>query len=828
MSTSHNLGLGMASDSNWDALLDSAFNVGPFERVVRANEWYIVLGMDVKLPDLFTEYKAVDKRTPDYKKKLPEDVKKVVIFADTVSVKTPTVSAIDFIGLSEVLIFARQIEGYEASAFHRHFTRTAGREEHLKDPFRLGLCVRHPAQGSDKWIINCEPSWGYPAGANVSISCTTGLTQQEISYRHESAFQVKSMPIAEASLPLPQLQALLAREWLTAQWLASEGRLPEAIELLDRATDLASSFSGQGWGDLNLCGQMTKELLQPIHPATDQVPYLSPGVYSELATSYGPALKAYADTFTNFANRAFDLNQRKSAARMILDERGDATKFQELVGKQLADNFKAAQSNTQKAQEAIATQEKRVKDAAARFKAGLDKWKEEKEREAAIAIAGAAISFVSGIASMFAGNAAGAVTAANAAQEAAKAASKLADLMKTIVKIGKVVAQVVETCVKIYAQVSKITNAKAFAEELAKISRDASTEDMKGAPSVGAYWDQMWVEVETALDPAIKQEIDGALDYLKELKILVIYGRALSTAQAAIPPLIQEMARASLQAEIATRQREAITKELDSLKSGQEAPIQALSTLWIRYRTVQRAMIVALQNFDTAYRYWALTDVPRERDTNRPIANLAGDLLQIADIKAKQKQAYEGFVPPPQSFSGETLTLPPAALAEFLDKGKIALRLAPASSPFYDRGKVGRVRVTEVYVWLDWHEGKQPVDRKVEFTVRTDGLYDDQRVEDKKLKFFHFVGTPVNLTFRYDPARYSKTAPYTSVETHAAVAEGFRAAYSEPTMFTEWQIALPQGSSGSSTILDLAAMKSAVKAIRLEFSGDFIKDPDRF
>jgi len=29
----------------------------------------------------------------------------------------------------------------------------------------------------------------------------------------------------------------------------------------------------------------------------------------------------------------------------------------------------------------------------------------------------------------------------------------------------------------------------------------------------------MWVEMEAQLDPAIKENIDGALDYLKELKI---------------------------------------------------------------------------------------------------------------------------------------------------------------------------------------------------------------------------------------------------------------------------------------------------------------------
>jgi hypothetical protein len=81
----------------------------------------------------------------------------------------------------------------------------------------------------------------------------------------------------------------------------------------------------------------------------------------------------------------------------------------------------------------------------------------------------------------------------------------------------------------------------------------------------------------------------------------------------------------------------------------------------------------------------------------------------------------------------------------------------------------------------------------------------------------------VNLTFRYDLRNFSDANRYAAVTTAAHIADEFRTAYLEPTLFTEWRISLPTGSG----IVDRAALQAAMSGITLEFSGTFIKDRDR-
>ena len=122
------------------------------------------------------------------------------------------------------------------------------------------------------------------------------------------------------------------------------------------------------------------------------------------------------------------------------------------------------------------------------------------------------------MASLFTGNPKGAADAANGVAEAAKTASKLAklaELMQKLVKIGKVIAKVVQLCAVIYEAAGKISNAKDLAERMSAATLGSNSEDMQDAPSAGAYWDQLWVEVETQLTVPVQEQIDGASEYLK-------------------------------------------------------------------------------------------------------------------------------------------------------------------------------------------------------------------------------------------------------------------------------------------------------------------------
>lgn len=795
---------------DWEGIINDPFNIGPPERQTKAAEWWVLTGMHVRLPD------ALAGR--------PAGTSKLLVCADTISVGKAGVSQINWNGWSDVLLVGASVNQYNGCTFYRDLADS-------NDKFRIGVCGRtseHFSPANGRWVLS-TPAKGYgPGDFDMGDGRRPVRKELYMSYAARGIYSTaaRDEPLPNSGPGFDACKPFLARLLLAAQSLYNEKRADKADQLLDRLQAILSMLPDvSSLQELSAQCVATRELQQPPRPELDHVPYLSPEVYGGVASAYGPALKAFADTFQQFTNRAADAGQRKRAAQLALDERGDAIKFQALVSQQLRENFRIAGENAAKAQTSMESQQARVGRAEAAFQSGLASWKKQKEREAAMAIAGSVFSFVAGIASTFAGNPAGVAGAADAAAKAATTAAKLADLMKKLAKLVQLVAKLVEMCQKIARAAAQISNAREFADRMSDVRREAESGGLADAPSAGAYWDQLWLEVETLLSAPVGEGIGGAAEYLKELKVMVIYGRALTTAQAAIPPIVQEIARVSLLAEIANRQQEAVAREVETIQAGQATPVLAAINLWLRHRAVQRAMLTALQNFDAAHRYWALTDERPRRDPGRSITDLAGDLLEIADIKARQQRALESFNPRPQSFERESYAVPPAAVADLLRDGRFTVRFTPDLGPLEGWGRVGRVRVDEIAVWIDWLPGKRPATGKAEFTIRNDGAYYDQLVASDKLKSFQFVGAPVNLTFRYDPVRAEQDRDR-SVNIRAKVAEDFRAAYSEPTLFTEWQISLPKGGGGGA--LSREALQDAVRGVTLEFSGKYIKDRDRF
>jgi hypothetical protein len=781
---------------DWDAILDNAFQMGPYNRVTRVDDWTFVTGMEVNFPEVWS--------------KAPAGSAKLFVLADTITFAGGGMQLVA--GTSNILM-GRVIAPKPGAYFFPEPPRNVrdwGLYFSVMAPDRSGidkLSIREFRR--DQPIPSMNYEWQrYKGYGSLSL-------------------QASLEPIPP-SVPLGPCKDFLTRMHLAALALVNDQKPELAFQMFDKLQQLLSLFPGDIFTDLRVQAVASRELLQPLRPATDFVPYLSPDMYAGLVEKYVPALEAYAGTFTNFVNRTIDVSERQAAARLMLNREKNANKFQALVTTQLDENLRIANENVSKATTSMDSQQTAVTQAKTSFETGMQKWKEQKEREAAMAIASAAIGFISGIASIFAGNPGGAAAAANAAEQVEKAATtlqKLAEIMKKLVTIGKVIAKIAELAVAIQKAVKQMESAKDLANRMSQLTAATSDADIEGAPSAGAYWDQLWVELETQLAVPIKQEIDGANEYLKELKVLIIYGRALTTAQAALVPLMQEIARAALQAEIAKSQQKDIEGEIERLKPNQAVSAEAAAMLWIRYKTVQRSMLIALQNFDAAHRYWALSEAPPARDVNRPIVDMAGDLLEIANIKERQHAAFESFNPKPEDFTNVPYGVPQAAIDQFLKTGQFVLRFTSLNSPLSGWGRVGRVRVDEIFVWVDWKAGKRPPKGIVGFRVRSNGIYADQRLDRGGMKSFCFNANPVNFTFRYDLKDYSDEHRDSAIISHAAVAEKFRAAYSEPTLFTEWQLSLLTGDEGKGETVDRAALASTMSGITVKFTGTVIDDP---
>lgn len=802
-----------AQEVDWDAKLDSAFGLAKYSRVIRTGDWQVITGMQINLPD------ALSLVTPKSGN--------LLILGDTINVGKKGTPRVDFTGFGAVYLMGRLYNPVEGARF---YWVPENRNETYS--FTMGLAAKTYAAGvPDDWVWHLESLrtiriWDGRRGWEAAEPAAMQVYGPK---PHRTAdMELATAAFPHASFPLDICKLFLCRTMVTAQWLADGGQPDLGSELLDRLQQILTLFPEAIFPEIRLQCAATREAIQPIRQERDFVPYLSPTIYADLAEKYGPALKAYADTFTNFINRNFDLQQRQEAARLMLNEKKDANKFQALVSTQLEENLALAKENVTRATASMTSQQTAVTQAKSAFETGMRKWEEEKKREAAIAIASAAIGFISGIASIFAGNPNGVTAAADAAAKVEKAATtlqKLAEILKKLAKIAQVIAKVAETATAIYKSVKQMEGAKDLADRMSRLTVAANAADLEGAPSAGAYWDRLWVELETQLAIPVKEEIEGAAEYLKELKVLVIYGRALTTAQAALVPLMQEIARATLQGEIAKEQQKGVEGEINRLKAGQDATVDLIGFLWLRYKTVQRSMLIALQNFDAAHRYWALTDALPARGVNRPILDIAGDLLEVANIKERQRAAFDSFQPPPQDFTKVPYEISKEAVEEFLKTGQITLRFTPQNSPMAGWGRIGRVRVDEIFVWIEWQQGERPEKGLVGFKIRSNGIYGDQRLERGSLKPFNFIAKPLNFTFRYDLKGYSEKRRDSKIRSHAAVAEKFRTAYSEPTLFTEWHISLFSGDEGQGGAIDRAALANAVSGITVEFSGTLIDDP---
>ncbi|WP_266169112.1 hypothetical protein [Dyella subtropica] len=809
-----------AAGPDWDAIIDQAGPTGPLERVVRPGEWWqVVTGMHVNLADVIR--RADEAAIASYSHY------RLLVFADTVDARHETASPIECQWIDCVVVVARRLET-NTTLHYRSRSLTL-----------LGAYVRTMTSASCKGQLTRLMDWMDKGGTTHTVSLTDNLadplTPQVVfsDFQHEGLYEVKLLPFTTlpmdfSLMPMAACQPLLERMLLAAQELGAQGKGELALELCGRLQQMLALLPNRiEWQPLALACANLHELLQPVRLHPDQVPYLSASFFGDLAREHVPTLQAYAGSYARLADRTFELEARKQAARRVLGEKDDAGAFQKLVAAQLAENLRLATANVKRAQDAIEPQSKNVRRAEAAFKDGLAAWEAAKKAEAAWAIVGAVFTFVSGVGSMFAGNASGAAGAAKAAADVASTAAKLAEIMKKLVKVGQAIEKIVKMCLAIVAAADKIADAGRFASDLSAISREALSDDAKGAPSAAAYWDQLWVEVETQLAPAIKEGVGGAEEYLKELKILVIYGRALTTAQAALPPLIQELARNRLQIEIATRQHDAVAREIAGLKQQQVLSTQAMVMLWGNYRTMQRSLMVALRQFDAAWRYWALDDTVVARDDYRGIADLAGDLKAVADLKQMQARALESFKPAPQEYRRAAYAVPAALREALLDGQRIGLQLSPANSPMSSWGLTSRVRVTEIHVWVEWAPGKRPSRGVVEFTVRTGGAYDDRRLVGRESKAFHFHGAPLDLTFRYDLAGTPADQPGDAVRVRAAIAEAFRTSYSEPTLYADWILSIPKVATGDADTVDIGKLKADIIGIRVEFSGTYIKDPER-
>ncbi|MEA5514723.1 hypothetical protein [Nodularia sp. UHCC 0506] len=563
------------------------------------------------------------------------------------------------------------------------------------------------------------------------------------------------------------------------------------------------------------------------------VPYLSRSQYQELSKAFTDAAESFELEYDNFRNANLDLIQRHKSASLMLGYFTDTENFSQKLIDQAHDNLVNAKQSFSANINRISVQKDKLEKSKKVFEKGLEEWKAKKQREvtfesikASVEIAAAVIGLVGsvtivvvGVVGVAAGGAgvpvaaagvAGAtgsiaaigVTVAKAAQ-GASAIAKVAKALEIIIKVVEVLDKAIEAIAKILEVVETIEKAIDKSDLLKQIDQltDLSNPNLEKSDDIS--WSVFEQEVKVALKMPVDEKVNGAIEYLKELHVLAIYGKAINTSQRTFIELTQQLVRLKLEKEVSEKQVSRIQSYVKELEAGKQPNEEMMQLLYQRYLNVKRWLFVAIENHNAAYKYWALRQPSFVPSIMKRVSELKKDL---ATIQNDLVSALKRFDPRPQDMEEITCVLSDPEMLEIFKKtGKITWNISLAQPEFEG---CNRVRIRTVRAWIDGAISQALAPSKfapITVSLSTSGIFYDRYKGQK----YEFMATPLQRQFKYTSTN--------NIMIDGEDAEENKHDYYQPTPFTTWIISLPQAKNAG---IDL----KGVYQIRLEFKGSLIAE----
>ena len=323
--------------------------------------------------------------------------------------------------------------------------------------------------------------------------------------------------------------------------------------------------------------------------------------------------------------------------------------------------------------------------------------------------------------------------------------------------------------------------------------------------------------MDDAVKPAIDRNIDDSVSYRQQLRILAVYGKALTIARATVVQLGQELLRLRLVAYNHEKEKARLTEYIADLEKTRVAKTGLRQMFFQRYLDAKRSLFVALEQYRAAYVYWALAPSSVKPSLTDRVSVFENGLNDLANITLDNQAALTSFRPRPQTLNKSFLINDPTLLAKLKQKNE-----ATWTIPLHEPELVGydRVRITKVRVWL---LGAKPASsRELYIVISNSGNYlDRRRVGNQEPVPFQFITKPLEQVFSYKTEQSSGTRVDVEagmqawVEMDGDVHDEVRYAYFVPTVFSQWSIRVPNTKNAN---LDL----SGLKAIRMDVVGSAI------
>lgn len=578
--------------------------------------------------------------------------------------------------------------------------------------------------------------------------------------------------------------------------------------------------------DLGVQSANMSTLLRAEVGSAGFVPYLAAETYGKIATAYIAEANVFEQQYERFADDVTSKQDRIASAELMLKKDQDQSDFVLKLVHQAEADLKSAEETMEKARANLKDQQKTVAQKKAAFEVGIEKWKTEKELEAAFQILTAIGTFAVSIGAMMVGDeaaAGGAVAGVSEAIEGAEAAEKVAEeaskiqkvaselkkVMGTLKKIGKTVAALGTLGKGINDAGTSLSDQLNLADQLHEVGQSDADVDIDGTE----YWDIFDLRVKDAMKIAEDESIDSAVEYRQELQILAIYGQGMTAAQTSFIKKTQELFHVKQQLTLAKQRNErdqAFIKQLHSDEANLEDMKQAF---YERYLNMKRFIFFALQNYRLSYRYWALRDSSIQPKVGDRVDELGSGLETLTQMKLDNASAVNHFGSQPETMAGATIRIDsPKTIEKLIQTGKTSFVIDPSNAIFEDND---RVRVTQVLVYIEGltRSGGNAAPNVIRIT--NSGHYRDRFQGDT----LQFTSKPFSRLIKYSLettplAEKIEIDDKTTIWSEAAgeLAEFVKFAYFVPTPFTEWKLDIDKSKH------DLSKIKSIV----ISFSGSFV------
>lgn len=393
----------------------------------------------------------------------------------------------------------------------------------------------------------------------------------------------------------------------------------------------------------------------------------------------------------------------------------------------------------------------------------------------------------------------------------------------TFAKLTKQLKKVVEGVEKVYEMAEKMDEVYKNFQDMDSLKSDTSdiTADFNSYDTLtDTDWEVLLTEFESDLEPYTsgEDEIDGAAEYLEAAKVLVIYGEAVNSDRASAASLQQEISELSGKIKTFNNQESRLEDYSNSENENKELFNEAALIMQQKYMDVKRSLLLSINNFNDAFRYWSLSEPQTDAlDYNSQISDMNEVLVGMNTVIDTSLNNYNTRQSP--VICHISYPLSDKEKNTLASGGTIKIPVDMNSQAFNGRD---RVRVYDAKICLS---GLENISTNMKKTfccnVVDSGNYKDRmgscNADTTTIKTWNFT-TDGALSFKYSNF-VTALSEQENIDTNYIInndsyqgesgdlGQASGTPFFLPTLFTTWSVTMPHSENDNST-LDFSAVDS--------------------